>query len=61
MRQAASFVQAMLRKYWSPKQISWALVREYLDESELRVSHETIYLSLYIQTRDGPPFACKCF
>lgn len=46
-------VQKWLRKNWSPKQISQALVLEFPDEPEMRVSHETIYLSLYIQARGG--------
>lgn len=47
------FVQTRLGKNHSPEQISRALVREFPNDSEMRVSHETIYLSLYIQTRGG--------
>ncbi|MGW0023455.1 IS30 family transposase [Rhodococcus sp. NPDC003383] len=47
------FVQERLGKNHSPEQISRALVREFPDDPEMRVSHETIYLSLYIQSRGG--------
>ena len=47
------FVQSRLGKNHSPEQISRALVREFPDDPEMRVSHETIYLSLYIQARGG--------
>lgn len=36
---------------WSPEQISGWLERTYPDDKSLRVSHETIYKSLFIQTR----------
>ena len=36
---------------WSPQQISGWLKSQYPDEASLRVSHETIYRSLFIQTR----------
>jgi IS30 family transposase len=36
---------------WSPQQIAGWLVREFPDESEMRVSHETIYLTLFVQAR----------
>jgi IS30 family transposase len=41
----------MLNKLWSPQQISARLRIEYPDDPELRVSHETIYQSLFVQTR----------
>jgi IS30 family transposase len=47
------FVQERLGKNHSPEQISRSLVREFPDDPEMRVSHETIYLSLYIQARGG--------
>ena len=34
---------------WSPQQISGWLVEEFPDDPEMRVSHETIYLSLFVQ------------
>jgi IS30 family transposase len=36
---------------WSPKQISGWLKRQYPNDQSLRVSHETIYRSLFIQAR----------
>jgi IS30 family transposase len=36
---------------WSPKQISGWLKTQYPDDESLRVSHETIYRSLFIQAR----------
>ena len=36
---------------WSPKQISGWLKTQYPDDESMRVSHETIYRSLFIQAR----------
>jgi len=36
---------------WSPEQISGWLKTQYSDDQSLRVSHETIYRSLFIQAR----------
>jgi IS30 family transposase len=36
---------------WSPAQISGWLKREFPADEGLRVSHETIYRSLFVQTR----------
>lgn len=44
-------VELRLAKKWSPKQISRSLVTDYPDDLEMRVSHETIYKSLFIQGR----------
>ena len=44
-------VWSKLRDDWSPEQISKWLVRTYPDDSSLQVSHETIYRTLYVQTR----------
>jgi transposase, IS30 family len=44
-------VQARLLEEWSPEQISARLVVEFPDRPEMRVSHETIYQSLYVQSR----------
>ena len=46
----AELVEARLRDRWSPQQISGWLAREYPDDDELHVSHETIYRSLFIQS-----------
>jgi IS30 family transposase len=40
-----------LRRKWSPQQIAGWLKRKHPDEEQYRVSHETIYRSLYVQTR----------
>jgi IS30 family transposase len=44
-------VQAGLGEGWSPQQISARLRRDYPHDREMRISHETIYLSLYVQSR----------
>jgi IS30 family transposase len=44
-------VEAKLERRWSPVQISKWLARTYPDDPELQVSHETIYLSLFVQGR----------
>jgi IS30 family transposase len=44
-------VQDGLDRKWSPRQISERLVLDFPDRPELRVSHETIYQSLYVQGR----------
>ncbi len=40
-----------LARKWSPEQIAGWLARHYPDRCEMRVSHETIYRSLYVQSR----------
>jgi transposase, IS30 family len=44
-------VAEWLSKDWSPQQISRALVLKYPHDESMRVSHETIYRTLYIQAR----------
>jgi IS30 family transposase len=44
-------VEARLSLRWSPQQISASLKVEYAQDPEMQVSHETIYLSLFVQTR----------
>ena len=44
-------VEAKLELRWSPQQISGWLVDEFPDDPEMRVSHETIYVSLFVQSR----------
>jgi IS30 family transposase len=44
-------VEAKLELHWSPQQISGWLVGAFPDQPEMRVSHETIYLSLFVQAR----------
>jgi IS30 family transposase len=44
-------VSKRLVQLWSPKEISKRLRLDYPDDPEMRVSHETIYQSLYVQGR----------
>jgi IS30 family transposase len=44
-------VQAGLERRWSPEQVSAWLKAEFAGDPEMRVSHETIYQSLYVQGR----------
>jgi IS30 family transposase len=44
-------VEAKLAARWSPQQIAGWLRRTHPDDRELQVSHETIYLSLFVQPR----------
>ena len=44
-------VERRLEKCWSPQQIAASLKRDFPRCPELRVSHETLYRSLYVQTR----------
>lgn len=44
-------VERGLGAWWSPEQIAAWLVREYPDDLSMRVSHETIYKSLFVQAR----------
>jgi IS30 family transposase len=45
------WVQERLKKNWSPEQVSVMLRAEFPDEPEMRVSHETICQSIYVQGR----------
>ena len=44
-------IEDKLELWWSPSQISRWLVRAYPVDEEMRVSHETIYQSLFVQGR----------
>lgn len=46
-----TLVASKLMQDWSPEQISGWLKQSYPDDESLRVSHETIYRSLFIQAR----------
>ncbi|MGZ3480129.1 MAG: IS30 family transposase [Myxococcaceae bacterium] len=46
-----SEVERLLGKLYSPEQISERLEHEYPEDTAMRVSHETIYRSLFIQGR----------
>ena len=44
-------VERRLRQRWSPQQISARLRTDFPDDLNMRVSHETIYQSLFVQGR----------
>jgi IS30 family transposase len=44
-------VASKLREDWSPQQISGWLKREYPEDEAMRISHETIYRTLFVQAR----------
>jgi IS30 family transposase len=44
-------VEDKLRRRWSPQQISGWLKRTYPDEADMQVSHESIYRTLFVQSR----------
>ena len=44
-------VERRLAERWSPQQIAARLRVDFPDDPEMRVSHETIYQSLYVQSR----------
>jgi len=44
-------VERRLRQRWSPQQISARLRTDFPDDPNMRISHETIYQSLFVQGR----------
>jgi IS30 family transposase len=50
-RRLRGAVERKLEAKWSPQQISAWLALEYPDRPEMQVSHETIYQSLFVQSR----------
>jgi len=46
-----SIVASKLKLQWSPQQIAGWLKAEFPDDSNLHVSHETIYRTLFVQAR----------
>jgi IS30 family transposase len=50
-RVLGGLVAAKLEEDWSPEQISGWLKTEFPHDQTMRVSHETIYLSLFVQAR----------
>ena len=47
----AATVAEWLEQWWSPEQISERLRIEFPDDPMMRVSHETIYMSLFVEGR----------
>jgi IS30 family transposase len=50
-RKLREIVASKLAIEWSPEQVSGWLKAQYPDDKSMRVSHETIYRSLFIQSR----------
>src|SRR5258708_3562106 len=50
-RRLRGVVERKLEARWSPQQISGWLAERYPNDPEMRVSHETIYQSLFVQSR----------
>jgi len=50
-RRLRGAVERKLEALWSPQQISSWLAETYPDDPEMQVSHETIYQSLFVQSR----------
>ena len=50
-RRLRSVVERKLEALWSPAQISGWLAEQYPNDPEMQVSHETIYQSLFVQSR----------
>jgi IS30 family transposase len=44
------YVEDKLKQCWSPRQISRRPTVDHPDDPTMRVSHETIYTSLFVQT-----------
>lgn len=49
----AAVVAEGLLKRWSPAEVAARMVLDHPDDPEMRVSHETIYSSLYLQGKGG--------
>lgn len=50
-KQLYKFVVSHLRKRWSPEQISLSLKRNFPNEKQMQVSHETIYYFVYLHSK----------
>lgn len=44
-----AYVVQMLASRWSPEQISKRIKKDFPDDEEMRISHEAIHQSLYVQ------------
>lgn len=47
-----NWVSARLERDWSPRQIAVGLRKHFPEDAQMRVSHETIYRSLFVQARN---------
>lgn len=47
-----NWVAERLRRDWSPRQVAVGLQRSFPHDGSMRVSHETIYRSLFVQARN---------
>jgi IS30 family transposase len=52
-RRLAAYVEEKLALKWSPQEIAGRLIVDFPDDPEMRVSHETIYQTLFVQGRGG--------
>jgi len=59
-RRLRSTVERKLEAWWSPQQISSWLAETYPDNPEMQVSHETIYQSLFVQSRGALRKELRC-
>lgn len=50
-RRLCRYVAQGLRQQWSPQQIAKRVEADHPDDQSMRVSHETIYRSLFVQSR----------
>ncbi len=48
-----AYVQVKLTDGWSPEQIAGRLPEDFPDDERMRISHEAIYQSLFVQGRGG--------
>ena len=48
-----AYVEEKLQLRWSPQEIAGRLAIDFPDDAEMRVSHETIYQTLFVQGRGG--------
>jgi len=47
-RELKKYILAKLKLYWSPEQIAESLKKDYPDSTDMNISAETIYASLYV-------------